>query len=99
MRQRDEYLAVQRRMTGLMVRLSDPDGGAAAPARLARLEAGEPVAVRGWQVGRAQDSEFYVLEADGALVPVTPVYVDPDADPKTVANYRRPDGSLVRADQ
>jgi hypothetical protein len=69
------------------------------PARLVQLEAGRPVIVAGWQVGRAQDSGFYCLEADGSLVPVAPVYVDPDADPKTVANYRRPDGSLVRADQ
>jgi hypothetical protein len=33
------------------------------------------------------------------VVPVEAVYVDPDAPLKTVANWQRPDGSLVRADQ
>ena len=82
---RDEYMRVQRRMTDLMVRVSDPpgtvypddglrravpDGGAAARARLARLEAGEPARVRGDQVGLAQDASIYMLEADGSLTPV-----------------------------
>jgi hypothetical protein len=63
---------------------------------MARLEAGEPVVVQGWQVGMAQDSGSYVLEGDGRVVAVEPVYVDPDAPVRTVVNYRRPDGSLVR---
>jgi len=81
---REKYLEVERRMTSLKVRLSDPvgtvypsdglrravpDGGAAAEARLARLEAGEPVRVRGDQVGLANDASIYTLEADGSLTP------------------------------
>jgi hypothetical protein len=108
---REKFMEVERRMTGLRVRLSSPpgttfpddglrraaaDGGAAAIARLARLEAGEPAIVGGSQVGLGSDSNTYVLEGDGSLVPVEAVYVDPDAHPKTVANWQRPDGSLVR---
>jgi hypothetical protein len=78
------------------LRRAEPDGGGAALARLARLEAGEPVVVAGWKVGMAQDSEPYALEGDGRVVPVEPVYADPDAPMRTVANYRRPDGSVVR---
>lgn len=84
---RDEYMEVQRRMTALRVSLADPpgtvypddglrravpDGGAAALARLARLEAGEPVRVAGWQVGVADDKRTFTLEADGALTPIEP---------------------------
>ncbi|HUY56567.1 MAG TPA: hypothetical protein VMV12_01895 [Candidatus Micrarchaeaceae archaeon] len=76
---RERFLEVQRRMTALMVSLSDPpgtiypadglaravpDGGAAALARLVRLEAGEPVRVRGDQVGLA-DHRAYILAGDG----------------------------------
>jgi hypothetical protein len=108
---RDEYLAVQRRMTDLRVRLSSPpgttfpddglhravaDGGAAALARLARLEAGEPVIVRGDQVGMGAAYNDYVIEGDGRLIPVEAVR-DPDyPSVKTVRGWRRPDGSLVR---
>jgi len=45
-----------------------PDGGAAAKARLARLEDGEPVRVRGDQVGLA-DGGTYLLSGDGSLTP------------------------------
>lgn len=113
---REKFLEVERRMTALKVRLSSPpgttfpddglaravpDGGAAALARLAQLEAGEPVIVQGWQVRLGGDHwyETYVLEADGRLLPVGAVYVDPDAAGKTVRNWQRPDGSLVRSDQ
>jgi hypothetical protein len=46
-----------------------PDGGAAAIARLARLEAGEPVRVTGDQVGLADDHRTYMMAADGSLTP------------------------------
>jgi hypothetical protein len=102
-------MQVQRRMCELRVRLSSPpgtvfpddglrravpDGGAAAISRLERLEAGEPAIVLGSQVGLA-DFNTYVLEGDGRLVPVEAVH-DPDASVTTVANWQRPDGSLVR---
>lgn len=82
---RERFLEIERRMTALRVRLSSPpgtvfpddglaqavpDGGAAALARLARLEAGEPVRVRGDQVGLAHDTRTFTLEADGSLTPV-----------------------------
>lgn len=67
------------------------------PARLARLEAGEPVVVRGWELVEGLPSdEDYVLEPDRALVPVEAIYVDPSAPVLTELNYRRPDGTLVR---
>jgi hypothetical protein len=71
-------------MTALKMRLSDPpgtiypddglaravpDGGVAALARLARLEAGEPVRVRGDRGGLANDARTFTLEADGSLTP------------------------------
>ena len=74
----------ERRMTALMVRLSDPpgttyddglprttpDGGSAAVARLARLESGEPVRVQGWQIGLpATDFSLYLVDADGRATP------------------------------
>jgi hypothetical protein len=107
---REQYMEAQRRMTALRVRLSStpgtvfpddglrravPDGGAAAIATLARLEAGGPAIVSGSQVGLGDD-ETYCLEGDGSLVPVEEIYVDPDAHPKHILNYRRPDGSLLR---
>ena len=82
---REQYMQVQRRMCAIRVSVSSPpgtvypddglrravpDGGAAAIARLARLEAGEPVRVRGDQVGLANDTTVYTLEGDGSLTPV-----------------------------
>lgn len=108
---REQYMQVQRRMCELRVRVSDPpgttyppdglrrapaDGGAAAIANLARLEAGGSAIVQGWQVGMGADYNDYVLEADGRLVPVEAVR-DPDYPlVKTIRNWQRPDGSLVR---
>lgn len=104
-------MELQRTMTALKVAVSSPpgtvfpdgglpckvpDGGAAALARLARLEAGEPVVVSGRQVGLAQDNGAYCLEADGRLTPVEGVYADISASVRTVRNWRRPDGSLLR---
>ena len=83
---RERYLESQRHITALKVRLSDPpgtaypddglaravpDGGAAALAHLARLEAGGPVGVAGWQVGLGGDCAYrtYTLESDGSLTP------------------------------
>lgn len=40
------------------------------PETLARLEAGEPVLVAGWEVGWAGDFSTYLLHSDGRLVPV-----------------------------
>jgi len=107
---RERFLAVERRMCALRVRLSSPvgtqfpddglrrapaDGGAAALARLARLEAGEPAIVSGSNVGLGSDDNTYVLGGDGSLTPVEAVR-DPDyPSVKTVRNWRRPDGSLV----
>jgi hypothetical protein len=107
---REQYLEVERRMTALKVRLSDPpgtrypadglrravpDGGAAAIARLALLEAGAPVIVSGDQVGLAQDTRTYCLEGDGRLVPVEAVR-DPDYPRvKAIRGWQRADGSLV----
>jgi len=91
---RGEVMESERRMTALRVRLTDPkgtlypddglrravpDGGAAARARLRRLEAGEPVRVHGWQLGFAQDFGRYVLDGDGRLTPVEPADEDPGA--------------------
>jgi len=108
---RERYLESQRRMTSLRVRLSSPvgttfpddglaraqpDGGAAAIARLAELESGAPAIVVGWQVGLS-DHNDYVLEGDGRLLPVDAVR-DPDyPSVKTIRGWRRPDGSLVEA--
>lgn len=76
----------ERYLTALQVRLSAPvgttyphdglpreapDGGAAALARLARLEAGDPVDVRGWEVGIA-DGRTYTLAGDGSLTLIEP---------------------------
>jgi len=68
------------------------------PKELAQLEAGEAIVVQGWQVGIGADAGYdtYCLEADGRLVPVEAVG-DPDYPAvKTVRNWQRPDGSLVR---
>jgi hypothetical protein len=54
--------------------------------------------VQGWQVRLPGDHwyETYCLEGDGRLVPVEAVR-DPDyPSVKTVRNWQRPDGSLVR---
>jgi hypothetical protein len=81
---REKYMEVERRMCALRVSVSSPpgttfpndglrravpDGGAAAIARLARLEAGEPVRVTGDQVGLADDHRTYMMAADGSLTP------------------------------
>ena len=82
---REEVMEGERRMTALRVRLSDPpgtvypadrvpravaDGGAAARARLRRLEAGEPIRVQGWQVGAAKDFGSCLLDGHGRLTPI-----------------------------
>jgi hypothetical protein len=64
---------------------------------LRQLEADEPVVVQGWQFGHGADWSHYCLEPDGRITPVEPLYVDPDARPLHVKDYRRPDGSLVRS--
>ncbi len=85
---RDAYMERERTMTALIVRLSDPagttyddglpravpDGGAAAMARLTRLESGERARVQGWQIGLpCTDFSLYLLDADGRAVPARPV--------------------------
>lgn len=87
---REQAMEAERRMTALRVRLTDPegtvypddhlrravpDGGAAALDRLARLEAGEPVRVQGWQLDGAQDFGTYEVDGAGRVTPV-----DPDSD-------------------
>lgn len=82
---REQVMEAERRMTALRVRLTDPegtvypddglrravpDGGAAALARLARLEAGEPVRVQGWQLDGAEDFGSYEVDGDGRVTPV-----------------------------
>jgi hypothetical protein len=83
---RERYLKTERYITDLRVRLTDPpgtvypddglrrapaDGGAAALARLAELEAGAPVGVDGWRVGLGGDDGYrtFTLESDGSLTP------------------------------
>jgi hypothetical protein len=62
-----------------------------------RLDAGEPVVVQGWKLGRGYGSDYshYCLESDGRVVPVEPIHVDVNAKVLTVADWMRPDGSLV----
>jgi len=65
-------------------------------ATVARLDAGEPIVIRGWQLGQGYGLDYsdYCLEADGRVTPVEPVFAK-TAKVRTVANYVRPDGSLV----
>jgi len=94
---RGEVMEGERRMTALRVRLTDPggtgypddglrraapDGGAAALDRLARLEAGEPIRVQGWQLGFAEDFGCYMVDAVGHVTPV-------DSDATTGVVIRR----------
>lgn len=77
---REEYMERQRWITALKVRLSDPpgtiyadawpphkvpDGGAAALAELARLEAGGDILVADWAPGSTTKLEFFDMHADG----------------------------------
>lgn len=63
---------------------------------LARVEAGGPTVLQRWRLGdllpeRSGDAHgWWVLEADGAAVPVVAV-----VDDGRLADYRRADGSLV----
>jgi hypothetical protein len=65
--------------------------------QLRQLEGGEPVVAQGWKFGYGNDWAHYCLEPDGRVTPVQPVYVDPDAKPLHIKDYRRADGSLVRS--
>lgn len=92
---REKYL---ERVRGWTERWGQNGAGGLA-AQLARLEAGEPVVVQGWEFVEGppiESWEDYVLEPDGALVPVEAIHEDESAKVKTVVNYQRPDGSLVR---
>lgn len=61
--------------------------------RAGALAAGLPVIVRhGWEIDLEPDAGPFVLEPDGTLVDVVPVYAEPAARPRTVIGYRRPDG-------
>lgn len=66
---------------------------------LDRLDAGLPVIVSAYLVDHPGfgegNFEQVCLEPDGSVTPIEPVYADPDAFPRTVVGYRRPDGSLV----
>ena len=69
-RRRQEYTAGIRCLCGLGI-AAEPQ--CPWPAELVRLEAGEPVRVQGWQVGRATDFSSYWLEPDGYLTPLPAV--------------------------
>lgn len=81
---REEYMERQRWITAIMVRLSDPpgtiykdafpphkepDGGAAALAELARLEAGGDIIVADWAPGSTTELQYFDLHADGSCTP------------------------------
>jgi hypothetical protein len=69
-----------------------------------RLDDGDPVVMRGWEITsrragvRLDPNGDYCLEPDGRITTVEPVCADPDKRPNTVIDYRRPDGSLVLAE-
>lgn len=95
---RRERLAEQQRIMlryARMVGASGPTLGRFT-ATLDALDAGLPVVVgHGWQIDLPAEPGPLVLEPDGSVEPVTAVYVDPDARPRTVSHYVRADGSSV----
>lgn len=88
---RAEYAA---KLQGLVDRFAGMMSG-----QLARVQRGEAVVVEGWWIDFQPMFDDFCIEADGAVTPVTAVFVDPDASPRTTSNYRRPDGSLVHPDR
>lgn len=67
--------------------------------RAEALAAGLPVRVlHGWEIDVEPDAGPFVVESDGTVVDVEPVYAGPDARPRTVIGYRRPDGSPAGPD-
>jgi hypothetical protein len=92
---RDEYRAGVAQMAEYHSRVSDGPG--VFGDVLAAVDRGDPVVVQhGFQIGRGRDQGPFALEPDGQVVPVQPVWADPDAVIRGVVDYRRPDGSLVR---
>lgn len=71
-------------------------GGEAWQAQVDDLDAGRPIVVRGWEINASPRYSNYCVESDGTVTPVEAVFVDTDAPVRSVVNYRRPDGSLVR---
>jgi len=89
---------VEQQQIMLRYALSVGASGAALKlaARVDALEAGLPVVVaHGYQVGRPGEPGPFAVEADGSVAPLTSVYVDPAASPRTVSHYLRADGSTV----
>jgi hypothetical protein len=92
---RENYAELLHRLDHLL--LSEASNVPPYRGTLRQLEAGEPVVAQGWEFGYGNDWSPYCLESDGRVTPVEPVYVDPDARPLHVKDYRRPDGSRVRS--
>ena len=65
--------------------------------RLDRLEAGLPVVVQGWEIDLRAEGRWepHLVESDGTVTLVEPVYLDPDVKYRTVCGYRWPDGTRV----
>jgi len=77
----------------------DPALPGYAGRTLARLEAGEAMVTRGSDIDATPHDADFCLESDGTVTPVSAVYVDPAAAVRTVLNYRRPDGTMVRPER
>lgn len=89
---RERYTEVVREFAERYGRIE----GCSFPVVLAQLEAGAPVVVQGWQINTRPLYDDFCIEPDGTVTPVEAVFVDTDAPVRSVVNYRRPDGSLVR---
>lgn len=76
--------------------LDEPEVYRSLIRRAEALAAGRPVIVRhGWEIDLPPSSGPFVVEADGTVAAVEPVYADVTAPVLTCVGYRRVDGSLV----
>ncbi len=86
---------LERIMLGYAVMAGDEHAAGVFRRQVTALETGLPVVVHGYQVDLPTEPGPLVLEPDGRVEPLTPVYRDPAASPRTVVGYRRADGTLV----